>query len=241
MIKAVLFDIDNTLYSYDNAHSIAWEALCAYAQDNLGMERQAFTYNHQAAAELAKARLGVPCAAVHDRTLRYQLLLEQSGLPLGHALPMSELYWDTLIRSAAPFPGLSACLADLVAAGFTLGIGTDMTIDYQLKKLSSLGLLSFFRFIVSSEEVNAEKPDERLFLTCAAKAGAAPHECLFIGDSLQKDVLGAKSTGMETIWFGASAEQAAAHPEIAVISDYTGLAARLCGGSLPMRKGVSTG
>ena len=229
MVKAVLFDIDNTLYSYDDAHAVAWEALLDYAREHLAMDRDAFTRCHKEAMNIAKQRLGADCAALHNRLLRYQILLEQNGLPMSHALPMNDLYWDTLIRSAEPTPGILDCLSKLKAAGYVLGIGTDMTVVYQLKKLVKLQMLPLFDFIVSSEEVNAEKPDVKLFRTCAMKAGVSPEDCLFIGDSLKKDVLGAKNAGMEALWYCPSEQQAAEHPEIPHISHYSQLTWRLLG------------
>lgn len=229
MIKAVLFDIDNTLYSYDDAHAFGWDALCAYAKDHLGMDEETLTGSLKHAADTVKARLGADCAALHDRTLRCQVMLEQNSLSLHHAATMGELYWDTLIRSAKPTPGIMACLPKLKEAGFVLGIGTDMTIEYQLKKLEKLQMLPFFDFIVSSEEVNVEKPHEKLFRTCAVKAGVSPEECLFIGDSLKKDVMGAKNAGMEAMWYCPDAELAAGHPEIESIFHYSQLTERLLG------------
>ena len=229
MIKAVIFDIDNTLYSYDRGHAAAWEALCAYVQENLGMERETFARCHKEAADVVKERLGADCASLHNRTLRYFVLLERSGLPLHHAVAMGERYWDTLIRSSEPEPGILACLSRLKEAGFILGIGTDMTIEYQLKKLEKLQMLPLFDFIVSSEEVNAEKPHPKLFLTCAEKAGVSPAECLFVGDSLKKDVLGPQNVGMQALWYCTDPEKAAQHPEIETISHYDQLLERLLG------------
>ena len=42
MIKAVIFDVDNTLYSYTKAHKAAFDALAAYADRELGMSRPLF-------------------------------------------------------------------------------------------------------------------------------------------------------------------------------------------------------
>ncbi len=201
MIKAVIFDIDNTLYSYDEAHAAAWEALCGYVREHLGLEREAFEAAHRESGRLQRQRLGADCAAVHNRMLRYQGILEPRGLGLSHVLPMNNLYWDTLIRHARPEPGIIACLQALKQAGYLLGIGTDMTVDYQLKKLTGLQMLPYFDFLVSSEEVNVEKPHEKLFLTCAGKAGVAPEECLFIGDNYQKDIVGARNAGMSALWY----------------------------------------
>ena len=151
MIKAIIFDIDNTLYSYDDAHAFGWEALCDYAETHLDMDRNTFAEKVKQAAAVIKERLGADCAALHDRTLRFQVMLERSGLSLCHAAPMGELYWDTLIRHAEPSPGIMDCLPKLKEAGYRLGIGSDMTIEYQLKKLEKLQMLPFFDFIVTSE------------------------------------------------------------------------------------------
>ncbi len=227
MIKAVIFDIDNTLYDYDTAHAAGWEALLAYAQAHLGMDPAAFTRCHKAAADLVRQRLGTDCPAVHDRCLRYHTLLEENHLPTHHAIAMSDLYWDTMIGSAVPTPGILECLLKLKEAGYILGIGSDMTIEYQLKKLMRLQILPCFDFLVCSETVNAEKPAKKLFLTCAQKAGVIPEECLFIGDNLKKDVLGAINAGMEALWFAPSEAQAAMHPEIPYIRHYSQLLQRL--------------
>ena len=37
MLLAVLFDLDNTLYSYDEAHAAAWSALTDYAREQLSL------------------------------------------------------------------------------------------------------------------------------------------------------------------------------------------------------------
>lgn len=230
MVKAVIFDIDNTIYSYDDAHAVAWEALCAYAKENLQMEAQTFLTCHKAAQKTVKERLGTDCAALHNRQLRYQVLLEENGKPLHHAIAMNDLYWSTLIAAARPTPGIMDCLTALKQAGFILGIGTDMTIDYQLKKLVALQMLPFFDFIVSSEEVNVEKPHEKLFACCAKKANVPPEECLFVGDSLKKDYHGSSNAGMQSVWYCPDTAAAEANPQIRKITHYDQLRDMLIGG-----------
>lgn len=230
MVKAVIFDIDNTLYSYDDAHAVAWEALCAYAREQLEMDADTFARCHKAAQTIVKERLGADCAALHNRQLRYQILLEENGKPLHHAIAMNELYWSTLIGAARPTPGILDCLKALKRAGFTLGIGTDMTVDYQLKKLVALQMLPLFDFIVSSEEVNVEKPQKKLFDCCAHKAKVRPEECLFVGDSLKKDVYGSSNAGMESVWYCPDLETGAQHPQIRKITHYDQLRNMLTGG-----------
>ena len=230
MVKAIVFDIDNTLYSYDDAHAVAWEALCAYAKAHLGMDAESFLRAHKAAQTIVKERLNADCAALHNRQLRYQVLLEENQKPLHHAIAMNDLYWNTLIAAAKPEPGIMACLSALKEKGYTLGIGTDMTVDYQLKKLVKLQMLHLFDFIVSSEEVNVEKPHPKLFAQCAAKANVKPEECLFVGDSFKKDYQGASGAGMEAVWYCPDLTKAEEKPHVRKIAHYDQLRDMLIGG-----------
>lgn len=77
MIQAVIFDIDNTLYDYDAAHAVAFQALTEYAQHTLGVDPETFEALHQRANQLLQVRTGGDCAAIHNRLLRYQILLEE--------------------------------------------------------------------------------------------------------------------------------------------------------------------
>lgn len=201
MIQTVIFDIDNTLYDYDAAHAVAFRALTEYAQRELGVEPEAFPDLHKAANEVLKAHAGTNCAAIHSRLIRYQLLLEMLHKPLTHALPMERLYWNTLVDVAVPSPGARDCLAALKHSGVRLGIGTDMTADWQYVKLDRLGLLPWFDFIVTSEEASDEKPGERFFALCQNKAGCPAEDCAFVGDNLKKDVAGALNAGMRAVWY----------------------------------------
>ena len=71
----------------------------------------------------------------------------------------------------------------------------------QYKKLERLGAAPYIDFITTSEEVGAEKPNPRLFLECVRKAGVPAGECLFIGDSLAKDVRGAMDAGLQAFLY----------------------------------------
>lgn len=201
MIKAVFFDVDDTIYSYTKAHPYGFEAVCAYAVHQLGLDRETFARLHQEQMSRHVEQVGANCAATHNRLIRYQCILERLRLPLTHAPIMERLYWETMLAHMEPAPGLLETARSIREKGLVLGIGTNMTADWQYEKLSRLGLLPLADVIVSSEEVNVEKPDPGLFLACAEKAGCAPAECAFVGDSLHHDVSGAMAAGMQAVWY----------------------------------------
>ncbi|MBR1821856.1 MAG: HAD family hydrolase [Clostridia bacterium] len=201
MLKAVIFDIDNTLYDYDAAHAPAFQALTAFACETFSLTPQRFAELHRSAERELEIRCGGNCAAVHNRLLRYQALLERLGQPIAYAPGMSKLYWSTLLEAMRPYPDAVETMARLKAMGLTIGIGTNMTAENQYEKLARIGAMPYVDFMVTSEEVTAEKPDRRLFDACAKKAGCAPEACAFVGDSVSKDVRGAMNAGMRAIWF----------------------------------------
>lgn len=202
MIKAVFFDIDNTLYSYDIGNEAGMEALAVYGERVLCTEREEFLKVFRQAQQLVKERVGMDCAAVHNRLIRMQCILELLGKPLfPHARTMYHLYWDCLLASARLEEGALGFIQALKAGGIGIGIGTDMTAYIQYEKLERLGVAPYIDWIVTSEEAGAEKPADRFFALCAQKAGADPGECVFIGDSLEKDVKGALRNGFKGVWY----------------------------------------
>lgn len=202
MIKAVIFDVDNTLYNFTKAHKAAFRALAAYADERLGLSGESFERLHRETAEELRAYMG-EVAALHNRCIRYQVMLEKLGLPLyPHVLEMEGFYWDTLLKEAVPSTNAKETLRSLKDRGIRIGVGTDMTARMQFRKLEMLGMLAYVDFLVSSEEAGAEKPALSFFARCVEKAGFGKKECLFVGDSLRKDVLGALDAGLQAVWYG---------------------------------------
>ena len=199
MIQAFLFDLDNTLYSYDEAHEAAFRALTAWARERLGLEDGDFERLHREANRTLKARCGGG-SATHNRLIRFPARL---------------------------YPGTREGLALLRERGYTLGVGTNMTADRQFEKLEKLGLLELVDFLVTSEEAGAEKPDARLYALCAEKARCPATDCVYVGDSLESDILGALRSGMRAVWFCPQPRAEAAPTGVPRIASLTELPALL--------------
>ena len=100
MAKTVIFDVDNTLYDYDSAHREAYHALTQYACASFRLMPERFDALHRGANAELCARVGKNSAVIHNRLIRYQLMLEKLGQPIAHAPRMAELYWSTLLDHA---------------------------------------------------------------------------------------------------------------------------------------------
>lgn len=202
MEKAVFFDIDNTVYNYTNGDREAMQALKSYCFSALGISGEEFTEYIKKAHKILAGRLGTSCASIHNRLIRFQCMLELMHQPIfPHAYKMYSLYWDKVIDTAVLEPGIMELMAGLKSRGIFVGIGTNMTADIQYRKILKLGFGNYIDGIVTSEEAGTEKPDPKFFLLCAEKAQAKPGECVFIGDSLEHDVKGAQSAGMQAVLY----------------------------------------
>jgi putative hydrolase of the HAD superfamily len=62
------------------------------------------------------------------------------------------------------------------------------------------GLAALCDVILDSAQVGVSKPAPRIFTLALAQLGCAPHTAAYIGDSFERDVLGARAAGLCTIW-----------------------------------------
>jgi len=101
----------------------------------------------------------------------------------------------------------SPVLKTLKHHGFTVGLLSNW--DTSLASFcQKLGLLDLVDMVLASDEIGIRKPDPHIFLIAAEKLAIPPNNFLFIGDSLRKDIAGAKKAGMKTAWLNHSGEVA---------------------------------
>lgn len=212
MIKAVFFDIDNTVCNYDKADAVAMEQLMGFGKKEFFLDAKKMQYLLTKAQAMLVDRLGTGTAAIHNRLIRFQCFLELLQYPdFTKALQMEQIYWGTFLEAMAPEPGLIELLSALRQAGIQIGIGSDQNSHIQYKKLEKLGIISYFSRIVTSEEAGAEKPAAEFFALCVEKAGCLAEECVFIGDNLRKDVAGALQNGLYGVWYQPGTDQLEDH------------------------------
>jgi len=62
------------------------------------------------------------------------------------------------------------------------------------------GLADLCAVIIDSAQVGVSKPEQRIFTLALEQLGRAPHTAAYVGDSFERDVIGAKTAGLHTIW-----------------------------------------
>jgi putative hydrolase of the HAD superfamily len=113
---------------------------------------------------------------------------------------MSTQFLDLLPTRTILFPHTKEVLQYLVDKGYALHLITNGFEKTQHSKLKYSGLNVFFKEVVTSEGSNSLKPNKEIFEYALKKSGAAVHESIMIGDTLEVDILGAKNAGMDQIF-----------------------------------------
>ena len=72
--------------------------------------------------------------------------------------------------------------------------------DLQREKIDITGIEKYFTAIVVSGEVGYGKPDCRSYQLVLSRLGAEPQSTVYVGDSLESDILGANAIGINTVW-----------------------------------------
>lgn len=201
MIKGVIFDIDGTLYSYAKNDKIATLKLCEFAKKNLNVDEEKFLKAYCEARRIVKERL-TDGGSRHSRVLFLQTTLEILGKnPFLYTNDMYDCYWNNFLAGMKPFEGAVEFIRKLKSNGIKTAICTDMTAQIQYRKIKQLGLSNLIDFMVSSEETGFEKPSPIMFKLILKKMGISADEAAYFGDSLDRDIEGAKNVGIKSFWY----------------------------------------
>ena len=191
MIKAVFFDIDDTILDYD---------LCAEFTVRLACETLGVAYSKAVQSEYrrvddalwARQKFG-ELTIPQVLELRNTHMMDYLGLTDG--MSFQEAFIEAFGESCALVEGAEEVLKAVKEKGLPVYSASNGFMEVQTKRLEKAGVLQYFDRLFVSQTIGYEKPDIRFFEHCLRETGYAPHEVLMIGDSVAADIKGGLNAG----------------------------------------------
>mgnify|MGYP001162601847 FL=1 len=188
-LKAILFDLDDTLYLERDFVKSGFRAVARWLQQENGLpEKETFTrlwslFTSGERGDLFDRLLG-------DDPKKKALVNDLVSVYREHEPKISLL------------PGMKKCLLQL-RKNFKLGLVTDGHEHVQKQKIAVLNLDDIFHAVIMTDELghNNWKPSTVPFIRICQKLDIEPHEAIYIADNPQKDFKGPNQLGMSSIRF----------------------------------------
>ena len=191
MIKAILFDLDNTLLDFISVKKKSVDAaILAMIEAGLIIDKQVA---RDSIFEIYDNK-GYEYQEVFD-----DFLISKTG-KLDYKILASAIvaYRKTKEASIMLYPNVSNTLIRLAKEGYKLAVLSDAPSREAWVRLYSVNLHHLFDVVVTYNDTNKLKPSPEPFNKAIELLKVSPEEIIMIGDWPDRDVVGAKSAGMKT-------------------------------------------
>lgn len=192
-IKAVLFDLDNTLIDFRAMKKASVDAALEAMLD--------------AGLKASREKAGATLWKIYrKRGMEYQRVFQEMMRRLQGSVDYRALAAGVVAYKRAkeskliPYPGVRKALEALRRRGIKLGVVSDAPRIQAWTRLAAMNLHKSFDFVIAFEETRRRKPSKMPFKLAIERLGLKPKEILFVGESLDRDVRGAKKAGMLACW-----------------------------------------
>lgn len=223
MTKAVLFDLDDTLYCehdyVDQAFRAVAEKICSELEKKNQLNavgKDACESEREEASEEETASVA-ESYSVNNIHRRMWELLEENGRgrifddicsEYGVKVPISELV--SVYRSTKPilrlYPDAEQILNYLQDKKIKTGLITDGCSQVQHAKIDAIAMLKGMDVILATDDLGKDetgkpycKPNPYVYQYCLEQLGCKPEDAIYVGDNPSKDFYGARTLGMKTV------------------------------------------
>jgi putative hydrolase of the HAD superfamily len=191
LIKAVVFDLDNTLMDFMKMKRRAIEeAVPAMVDAGLQITNEVA---NSLIDEIYKEQ-GIEYQQVFDDMLkRISDQIDYKILAAGIVA-----YRRAREASLIPYPHVYSTLNKLLKMGIKMGIVSDAPVKEAWLRLAYLNFHHTMDAVVTFNDTGKRKPDPAPFEKILEKLEVAPEEALMVGDWAERDIVGAAKIGMKT-------------------------------------------
>jgi len=193
MIKAVVFDLDNTLVDFMKMKEMAVEgAVEAMIDAGLHLRKE------EAIRKIYEIydREGIEDQKVFDK------FLSETFGRIDYKILAAGIVGYRKAKEAALvlYPHVHYTLMELLKMGKRLAVISDAPKLQAWTRLAQTGLHHYFEVVVTFDDTGKRKPDPEPFIFALDKLNVKPEESIMIGDWAERDIIGAKTIGMITVF-----------------------------------------
>ena len=109
---------------------------------------------------------------------------------------LAALMQESYTPESRVYPCVPETLQTLKEADFTVGLVSNRSSSCH-EECEELGLLQYFDFAYVAAEVEAWKPNPRIFDRALELTGSSPEQIIYMGDNYYADIMGAKNAGLQ--------------------------------------------
>ncbi|MFM0816904.1 HAD family hydrolase [Streptococcus suis] len=200
-MKALIFDVDDTLYDQIQPFERALERHIEVAREQIEPLYLSF---RRYADEVFEATAIGKMSLKDSHIYRMKHALADFGYQVSDATALAIQidydYFQGQIELSPVFPEIfSWCQAQ----GIVMGIITNGPYRHQLRKIRTMGLVNWFELehVLISGQVGITKPNPAIFQLMEERLGMSGEDICYLGDSFENDVVGAKAANWKAIWF----------------------------------------
>ena len=195
MIKCITFDLDDTLWSIKPVISKADIRFHEWLKINYPIIYQNFSIEQM--REFVKKTSYDNPSIKHDLTkVRIQAYNNLKNIyKLEDAMPENAFQYFMKYRNKVTLFDNVEKVLNILKNKYLIG-----TITNGNASLETIGIKNYFDFEVKASEVGHMKPRKEIFEAVMGIAKCKPSEIIHVGDSYEKDIIGAISVNMNYIW-----------------------------------------
>lgn len=194
-IKAITFDLDETLWSNGPVIERADKALHEWLRDRYPLISERYEIEDLRGL-LEEVRLG-ELVDKHDRAVVRREMYRRAGQAVGYEDAFAEeayAEWQYYRHQVDLFEEVAGSLERL-SKKYLLAALTNGTAE-----IDRIGLDKYLSFYISPRVAGAAKPERRIFEYTCSILGVSPDEVVHVGDHPDEDMRGAQEAGLSTVW-----------------------------------------
>jgi putative hydrolase of the HAD superfamily len=200
-METIIFDVDDTMYDQLQPFQIAFERRFAHLK-NASIERLYICSRRHSDTLFNESEAGtISLSELH--TYRIKAACRDFGIEINdqEAIEFQKAY-ENEQKKITLFPEMKKLFELLSEKGKQLALLTNGPYQHQLMKINQLGLTRWVpkEHIFISGAIGSAKPAPEAFLIVEKTLGLKKDKTVYIGDSFENDIIGAKRAGWNAIW-----------------------------------------